>query len=863
MRNRRTWTAAAVAFLVCVAAAGMLLEPAVEGQDLQRVSLDEFQQAVLPVLSKNCIGCHGDVRPAGGLSLEAFRLDPASALHKPAVWSAVLGKLESGTMPPPVMPPLAPADRAALVGWIGRLDGMSAGGAPPRGPATAATADPGRVTARRLNRTEYNNTLRDLLGVTIRPADEFPVDDAGYGFDNIGDALSMSPLLMEKYMSAARTVSRVAVYGETFPPRPTRLTRLLPKKFQDDTPAVSPVLPYAFRGSSYGTLHVPVDAEYEVRFRYQDFRGGPSILEEPDYRALQARRRAALEASRAARAAAGRSPSGGAPSGGAAAGAPPAPDADEPPSRKPADLLTFRIDGALAYSTDETYVYSHGDNIFRVKLAAGDHAVRLSWPALANLADPRMHVNPDLRRKIYVDYIDVIGPFSPSTAPPASFRKIFICGAPGRYTPSCAREIVQSLVTRAYRRPATTAEVERLLALAQQVQRHDSFEESIRVVVETLLMSPSFLFRIEQDQPPLAAGGTAGMAGATSRAYPVSDYELASRLSYFLWSSMPDEALFQAAASHQLRQPDVLDGQLKRMLADPKSAALVENFAGQWLNLRLMDRKKPDAQKFNVVDDELLDAMRQETLLFVGAIFRENQSILDFIDGKFTFVNGPLARYYGIKGVDGEAFQRVELDGTERSGILTQGSVLTIASYATRTSPVLRGKWVLDTLLGASPPPPPPNVPALGEADLGTAVSMRERLAQHRADPSCAACHNQMDPIGLGLENYDAAGAWRTREGKFDIDSSATLPDGRSFIGAKGLKETLRAQPDAFARHFTDRLLTYALGRGLEASDAPVVAEIGRALAADRYRFMTLVAAVVNSRPFQMRSRTVTSGGTS
>ena len=274
-----------------------------------------------------------------------------------------------------------------------------------------------------------------------------------------------------------------------------------------------------------------------------------------------------------------------------------------------------------------------------------------------------------------------------------------------------------------------------------------------------------------------------------------------------------------------------------------------------------MDRKKPDAQKFNTVDDELLDAMRQETEMFVSAVIHEDRSILDFIDGKFTFVNGPLARYYGIKGVDGEQFQRVELDGEQRSGILTQGAVLIISSYATRTSPVIRGKWVLDTLLGAAPPPPPPGIPALVETDLGTAASMRQRLEQHRANPSCAACHNAMDPIGFGLENYDAAGAYRTKDGNFDVDSSGTLPDGRSFTGAKGLKQVLRGQTDAFTRNFTEKLLTYALGRGLEASDRPMVIDIDKKVTADDYKFSSLVGAIVESRPFQMRARIISDGG--
>jgi hypothetical protein len=318
---------------------------------------------------------------------------------------------------------------------------------------------------------------------------------------------------------------------------------------------------------------------------------------------------------------------------------------------------------------------------------------------------------------------------------------------------------------------------------------------------------------------------------------------------------MPDDELFRAAGEKQLRGGATLHRQVQRMLADPKALALVENFGEQWLNLRLMDRTKPDAAKFRAVDDELLEAMRQETRLFMGAIFRENRSVLDFIDGRFTFLNGPLARYYGIPGVDGEAFQRVELDGEQRSGIITHASILGTSSYATRTSPVLRGKWVLDTLLGAAPPPPPDGIPPLVEENLGKTASMRQRLEQHRVNPSCAACHNAMDPIGFGLENYDAAGAWRAKDGAFEIDNSGTLPDGRSFAGAKALKQTLKSDSSLFARNFTEKLLTYALGRGLERADRSVVEEISREAASDNYRFETLVNQIVNSRPFRMRAR--------
>jgi hypothetical protein len=531
----------------------------------------------------------------------------------------------------------------------------------------------------------------------------------------------------------------------------------------------------------------------------------------------------------------------------------------------PPEPLVFTIDGKAVFSyavpgtTD--CEYSRGESVVRVRLTGGDHVLRASFPGLANMADVRAHFNPDGRRKLFLEYMDVLGVYNPSTEPPPSFKKIFICGTPGNDSDQCARQIVESLATRAYRRPATAQEVQRLMALVNEVRKRDSFEEAIRTAVQAVLMSPHFLLRIERDpvQPGLPAAARSAEVGA---AYPISDYELASRLSYFVWSSMPDDELFRLAREKRLREPGVIDAQVRRMLADPRAETLSTNFGEQWLNLRLMDRKKPDAAKFPVVDDELLDAMRRETQLFVNAVIREDRSILDFIDGRFTYVNGPLARFYGMSGVDGEEFQRVELDGEQRSGIVTQGSVLSISSYATRTSPVIRGKWVLENLLGAPPPPPPDNIPALQETDLGISASLRQRLEQHRANAACAACHNQMDPIGFGLENYDAAGAWRTKDGNFDIDSSGTLPDGRSFAGAKELKQVLMSQSHAFTENMTEKLLTYALGRGLERSDRALVGQISSNVASQKHKFSALVTAIVNSPAFQMRTLSGGDGGT-
>jgi mono/diheme cytochrome c family protein len=780
---------------------------------------DEFQQQVLPVLTKTCAGCHNDRALAGGFSFEGIR-DAAAAAQKPQLWQKVLDKVNAGEMPPRPAAPLSAADSAAVMGWIRKLPSVAASS------ASDAAQTPGRVTARRLNRVEYNNTIRDLLGVSLRPADEFPVDDSGYGFDNIGDVLSISPLLMEKYLNAARTISRAAIYGESYPEKPTLLVKLMSKKVQDDLMARGNVTPFSLRGAIYSTFHAPVEAEYEFRIRYQNFRGTETVVQDDGPTA------------RGAQTGGQRGQGGGAGRGNR--------EEQNRLAAPPIDMK-FTVDDKPVFSYtvegNTDYNYARGENIVRVKLTAGDHAVRFSFPEYANVPDPRKQLNPDGRRKLYVDYVDVIGPFSVARATPPGFSRIFTCGL--RYSSECARQTVTNLLKRAYRRPATDQEVSKMMDLFAQVRKSDSFEEAVRVVTEAILISPHFLFRIERD--PAARSGDGS--------YELNDYELASRLSYFLWSSMPDDELFRAAEQKQLRSAPAVRAQVQRMLADPKASALVGNFGEQWLNLRLMDRTKPDAAKFGAVDDELLEAMRRETRLFIGAVFRENRSVLDFIDGRFTFVNGPLARYYGIPGIDGEAFQRVELDGEQRSGIVTHASILSISSYATRTSAVLRGKWVLDTLLGAAPPPPPDGIPPLVEKDLGTAASMRQRLEQHRSNPSCAACHNAMDPIGFGLENYDAAGAWRTRDGNFDIDNSGTLPDGRSFAGAKALKEILKTDAPQFARNFTEKLLTYALGRGLERADRSVVDQISRDAASDNYRFETLVIQIVNSRPFKMRAK--------
>jgi hypothetical protein len=787
----------------------------------------------------------------GNLSLQAYT-DPSAAIAHPDVWQKVLDKLVAGEMPPRNVAPLAPADLAAVTGWIKTVPGVSDTTAAP------TIAGAGRVTARRLNRVEYNNTIRDLLGVAARPADQFPVDDSGYGFDNNSDVLSVSPLLMEKYMQAAKDISRLAVYGESVPEKPTRLVRLLNRRSPDAHDVLPSgnagvYLPYSLRGAMYGTFTFPVDGEYEFRLRIANFRGdNDADLPDEEKARRDEERRKLAEQRRLER---------------LKAGAPPAPRVPREPTpeelkardeaaRKaaPPRKLILTVEGAPVISTiiegNSSFGYSQGEFTARVAVKAGERFIRASYPELANLDNPLQNINPDMRRALFVDYLDVVGPFNPSKARPASYQKIFTCA---ETTPRCARTILTSLLERAYRRPVTEAEISAKLDLVTLAQREgDTFEEGIRLALQAILASPNFLFRIEADTQAPAAPGARRVANETLQA--VSDIELASRLSYFLWASMPDAELMKMAKSGVLSQPPILEAQVRRMLADRKAYNLVDNWAAQWLQLRNLGRTKPDPTRFPKVDDELLDAMRTETNLFIEAIIKEDRSLLDIIDAPFTFLNGPLARHYGITGVDGEEFRRVTLDGEQRSGVLTQAAILTVSSYPTRTSIPVRGKWVMENLLGTPPPPPPDDVPSLNETNVGTEVSLRQRLEQHRRDPSCAPCHNVMDPIGFGLENYDAVGAWRTMDGKFPIESSGTLPDGRVFSGSKALKAILKGQSDQFVRNVTEKLLTYSLGRGLERFDRPTVDVISRQVAADNYRFSSLVLEVVKSTPFRMKT---------
>jgi hypothetical protein len=706
----------------------------------------------------------------GGLSLDGYAgsKDP---LKDRDVWEKVVQKLRTGQMPPKGLPAPPPEQVAQVTGWFdaqfARLD-------------REMKPDPGRVTARRLNRAEYNNTIRDLVGVDFKPAADFPADDSGYGFDNIGDVLSLSPVLMEKYLAAAEKISHKAIVADP-PPKPTR------ERIE----------------------HAPVAAE------------------EQPARDLMARHEFPVEGDYVVR--------------GLVSG------------RHDAELITLWLDGKDL----KTYPITTDDEAprvgeLRLHVTAGEHELKATL--LHDDSRPDAQPDPDDAkvkdkkpgRDPYVDRLEINGPYNPHARPlTESHKRIFICGhAPGEHRPECARLIVAALARRAYRRPVTQQEVNGLVRFVSMAQQNgDSFEQGVRVALEAILVSPHFLFRIENDRDP----------NNPAASHRLDDYELASRLSYFLWSSMPDDELFRLAGEHKLHSPEVLTAQVRRMLADAKCVALVDNFAGQWLELRNLDSVKPDPDRFPNFDEDLRKAMKEETRLFFEAVIHEDRSILDFIDGKFTFLNERLAKHYGIPGITGPQFRRVELTGDERSGVLTQASVLTVSSYPTRTSPVLRGKWVLENFLNDPPPPPPPGVPNLNESAIGTTASLRQQLEQHRANPACATCHTRMDPLGFGLENYDAIGHWRTQDGKFPVDAAGTLPGGRSFHGPLELKQILKTDRDAFARCVTEKMLTYALGRGLERYDKPAVNLICSRLAAGDYRFSRMVLEIVESIPFEMR----------
>ena len=834
-----------------------------------------FKDSVQPFLKTHCTFCHNDELKTADLSFDGYQ-DERSALQDGKVWGRVKQMLDRKMMPPSPRPRPAPEEVAAVLDWI---DANLANLAP-----EDTQLNPGRVTARRLNRAEYNNTVRDLLGIDFRPADDFPVDDTGYGFDNIGDVLSISPVLMEKYMAAAdKIVRRAIVADRRVKPKVLRYSAPRAEGEQRQIGAAGRV-PYSPEGRLAVRHLFPATGEYDLRLRFVDRRRVPERRPEWPHRvpelieqvldlkvetidldmlakefclsldhAIQfmekfdAPKRAGtfvferetllsklveyrdwLE------------------------------ENPEPPPLPPPPPLpvVFTLDGEklASYRAERKLDYEEPDPV-RVRVEAGERELYAEvltpegerWnPNSLDWTEYRSANYKNAARMVFADYIEIKGPFNSEPAPlRQSHREIMVCEpADNSFEGICAERILGRLVRLAFRRPVTEKEVRSYARFANDaVKQGASFEQGIQLALKAILVSPQFLFRIERDPDPARPSPTR----------PIDDFELASRLSYFLWSSMPDEELLKAAARGDLRTKDGRRAQVMMMIRDKKSQAFVDNFAGQWLQLRNVSLAKPDPETFPEFDEELREAMVRESELFFDHIMREDRSIFELLKADYTFLNERLAKHYGIEGVEGPGFRRVQLSGEQRGGVLTQASVLTVSSYPTRTSPVLRGLWVLETLLGDRPPDPPGDVPKLDEQRVAKGASLRQMLERHRAAPSCAVCHDRMDPIGFGLENYNAIGGWRTADGNFPIDASGELPGGKRFDGPAGLRAVLYAQQDQFARNLTEKVLTYALGRGLESYDEPVIEEIRRDIARNGYRFSSLVLGIVESMPFQMR----------
>ncbi len=742
------------------------------------------------LVNQYCVGCHSQKLHVAGVSLQG--LDLAKVGEDAALWERVYRKVVAGQMPPAGLPHPSAPDTAAFTKWLSdELDR-----------AALAHPNPGRPTIHRLNRAEYSNAVRDLLALDIQPGSKLPADDTGYGFDNIGDVLSLSPILIERYMSVARTVSRLAVGNTDIKAEANEFD--VPKNPGGKVARherVSDDLPFDSAGGMSIRYRFPVDAEYVIRIKMP---AGPAPAEGPLPEAKVLELRLPVKAGTrtvgvtflAESAAPEVLPVFGSRRGGGGPGGPPA-----------MAKMDLRLDGV------------------RLKL----------YEVPQGQGGPRF------------SSVTIAGPYNiRGSGDTASRRKIFVCTPTATADEEpCARKIIANLGRRAYRRTFTDADLRPLLALYQAGQRGGGFEKGITMALRAMLVSPDFLFRVERDPAGAAPGSV----------HRVSDFELASRLSFFLWSSIPDDELLNLAERGKLSDPAVLSPQVARMLDDRRSRAFVSNFAGQWLYLRNLAQVRPDQDAFPEFDAALATAFQRETELFFAAVMRENRPVTDLLSANFTYVNQRLAAHYGIPNVYGSQFRRVNLQDSNRGGLLGQGSILTVTSYPNRTSVVQRGKWVLENLLGSPPPPPPPDVPALeAHAKDGKALTMRQQMEQHRANPTCSACHSRMDPIGFSLENYDGVGAWRTKDAGNVIDAAGKLPDGTVFEGPAGLRNLLlTAHRDEFLATFGEKLLTYALGRGLEYYDKPAVRAILRDAAAHDTTIPAIINSIVKSPQFQMR----------
>jgi mono/diheme cytochrome c family protein len=761
-------------------------------QGVQKVSGDVAGRALV---DKYCVSCHNERVKTANLMLDQADLSNPGANVE--IWEKVMRKVHIGTMPPPNMPQPSQEDRRALVAWLETsLDA-----------AAAAKPNPGRTeTLRRLNRTEYRNAVRDLLSLEIDANSLLPADESGHGFDNVtvGD---LPPMLLDRYISAAQKVSRLAI-GSTQKSIQADTIRLPADRTQETHVAG---LPLGTRGGVSIPYTFAQDGEYEIQvWLARDLSGNIGGLRERS----RSHEMIVLV------------------------------------DREPAKSFTIQ-----KLVDDDTTLDK--DLKVRVQVSAGPHDVAVTFlndssslleaqrqPLLARFNERR---HP--RTAPAVDQVSISGPYVAKGATDTpSRRRIFACrpeGADADKELECAKTILSTLLRRAYRRPVSKADIEGPLAQYREGRAGADFDAGISRALSAVLINPEFLFRVEADPKNVGAGGV----------YRITDLELASRLSFFLWSSIPDDELLDVAIKGRLSRPEELEKQTRRMLADRRSFNLASNFAGQWLRLRNLDAVVPSTKLYPEFDDNIREGFKQETEMFVDSIVREDRSVLDLIRADYTFLNERLAKYYDIPNVHGSHFRRVTVGPeTRRGGLLRHGSVLSVTSYATRTSPIIRGVYVLDNIMGAPPPPPLPNVPALDEGTVSASLPMRERLAAHRKNAVCASCHRTIDPVGFALENFNAVGQWRSYEGEGDpIDASGALPGSPEFRGVSGLEDALLSRPEMFAGALTEKLLTFGLGRGVEYYDAAAVRKIVRDAATDRYRFSSIILGIVKSTPFQMR----------
>jgi len=753
-------------------------------------------QSPRAVLDQYCVTCHNEKTKTAGLMLD--KMDPARVAQNAEAWEKVVRKLRAGMMPPQGLPrPSAPAYEALTVALEDELDRAAA--------AKPKLAAPG---VHRMNRTEYANAIRELIGLDIDPAAYLPADDTSYGFDNVESGLQVSPALVEGYVSAASKLSRQALGHETAPGRKIYYTR---EDYSQEEQVDG--LPFGTRGGMLVHHYFPADGEYviswvPVRNTVGTLYGGDAENEQ----------------------------------------------------------VELTVDGGRIklYSIGKdiplTANVQADKNEVRVVVKAGQHAVGLAF--IANTYIPHVFLNRSYRRSILddnpiegimqtpqVSQITIQGPVNglPAKDTP-SRRKIFVCTPSAGSDPlACAKTILSTLARKAYRRPLTDEDTATLLSLYRTGRENGNFEDGIERALQFILAHPEFVFRTETAPASIKPG----------ESYRISDLELASRLSFFLWSNGPDDELINLAGQGKLKDPKVLEQQVRRMLADPRSQELVKNFAGQWLGLRTLQSQTPEGTIYPDFDDNLRHAMRTEAEMFFESILGEDRSLIELLTADYTFVNERLAVHYGIPNIYGTQFRRVQLEGDldVRRGLLGKGSVHLVTSNSDRTSPVLRGKWVLENILGTHPPDPPPNVPPLKPNPTAGVQTMRQRMEEHRANPACSSCHKMMDPIGFALENFDGTGKWRTREGGQNLDASGQLVDGSRIDGVVSLRQALLRYSPQFERTITEKLLTYALGRGVEYDDMPAVRSIVREAGKADYRFSALVLEIVKSIPFQVNRK--------